>query len=219
MQIENRFVVPVAVDRAWAALLDVEQVVQCLPGASLTAVDGDRMSGSVTVRLGPVTMVYRGEAEFVVKDSAEKRLVMEGSGRDQRGAGNVKSSVEARLLPSDEGTEVWVVADLALTGKPAQLGRGVISQVSDRLVGEFASRLAVRLREAATPLPEGAQSAATADCAPVSPPQARSAPPPQEPELLDMLDLVDGKRGMRWAAGGFATLALLLAVRRRWRRS
>lgn len=217
MQIENRFVVPVAVDQAWEALLDVEKVVRCLPGASLSDVDGDRMLGSVTVRVGPVTMVYRGEAEFVVKDGAEKRLVMEASGRDQRGAGNFRSSVEARLVPSDGATEVLIATDLALTGKPAQFGRGVISQVSDRLVGEFASRLAAQLQEPTVQRTDGTRSADVAAPVPVVAPGDDPASLPPKP--LGLFDLVDERRVTRWTAGGFAALTLLLAVWRLRRRT
>jgi carbon monoxide dehydrogenase subunit G len=148
VQLENTFTVPVPVERAWAVLLDIERVAPCMPGATLTSADGDEFAGTVRVKLGPVSMTFKGSGRFVERDEAAHRVVISASGADSRGGGTARATVTALLVAADGGTEVKVVTDLDITGKAAQFGRGLIGDVSGRLIGQFATCLATQLASA-----------------------------------------------------------------------
>jgi uncharacterized protein len=145
MQLEHSFTVPVGVDEAWRVLLDIEQVATCMPGATLDSVDGDDFTGSVKVRVGPIGLVYRGKARFSEKDEAARRAVIDAQGKDARGNGTAAAHVAATLHPDGDSTTVEVVTDLNVTGKPAQFGRGVMADIGNKLIGQFADCLAGRL--------------------------------------------------------------------------
>ena len=147
MQLEHSFTVPVGVDEAWRVLLDIEQVATCMPGATLESVDGDDFTGSVKVRVGPIALVYRGKARFSEKDEAARRAVIDAQGKDARGNGTAAAHVAASLHPDGDTTMVEVVTDLSVTGKPAQFGRGVMADVGNKLIGQFADCLAGRLAQ------------------------------------------------------------------------
>jgi uncharacterized protein len=151
MRLEQSFVVPVGVERAWGVLLDVEGIAPCLPGASLTGFDGESFTGTVRVKLGPVSLTYQGKGHFVARDEVERRVMIEASGRDSHGAGTAATTVTASLYPDQAGTRVEVVTDLQITGRPAQFGRGMIADVSGKLLGQFAECLAERLTQAQAP--------------------------------------------------------------------
>ncbi|MBV9592874.1 MAG: SRPBCC family protein [Actinobacteria bacterium] len=146
MQLEHSFTVPATVEDAWRILLDIEQVAPCMPGAALDTVEGDEFTGSVKVKLGPIGLTYKGKASFVEKDEATHRAVLHAQGRDSRGNGTAAAKVTA-LLTSDDSTNtrVDVVTDLDITGKPAQFGRGVMADVGNKLIGQFADCLAGKL--------------------------------------------------------------------------
>ncbi|MGW3472303.1 SRPBCC family protein [Saccharopolyspora sp. NPDC000995] len=147
MQLEHEFVVPVNRTQAWAALLDVRQVALCMPGATLLDVDGDRFTGLVKVKVGPITVNYRGRAEFIERDESVFRAVLKANGREERGAGTAAATVTATLSELDsQSTKVKVLTDLDITGKPAQFGRGVIAEVGGAIVGQFADRLSKRIQ-------------------------------------------------------------------------
>jgi carbon monoxide dehydrogenase subunit G len=146
MRLEHEFVVPAPVDAAWAVLLDVPRIAPCLPGAALTEHDADSFAGTVKVKVGPITLTYRGKGRFVERDEAAHRVVIEASGRESRGSGTAGATVTATLAPDGPGTTVARVAiDLTVTGRPAQFGRGVLADVSGRLVDQFAGSLAKEL--------------------------------------------------------------------------
>ncbi|GAA1138988.1 SRPBCC family protein [Nocardioides aquiterrae] len=146
MKLQHTFVIPVARRDAWATLLDIGRVAQCFPGASLESVDGDEFTGSVKLKLGPITMTYAGRATFVEKDEAGYTLKVDASGRDKRGAGTARALVSAALTEDGaQGTTVALTTDLAITGKPAQFGRGVIEEVSSKILGQFAENLEASL--------------------------------------------------------------------------
>jgi len=153
VQLENTFTVPVPVDRAWTVLLDIERVAPCMPGATLTSVDGDDFTGTVKVKLGPVSMTFKGSGHFVSKDEAAHTVVFAASGADSRGGGTAKATVTATLVGEGGSTQVKVLTNLDITGKAAQFGRGLIGDVSGRLIGQFADCLAGKLAESAAPLP------------------------------------------------------------------
>ncbi|WP_367132926.1 SRPBCC family protein [Saccharothrix sp. HUAS TT1] len=148
MKLEHRFTVPAPVPDVWAALLDPEKVAPCMPGATLTGVDGRAFTGTVKVKLGPVTLLYKGTGEFTSVDERVRAAVLKASGKDTRGNGTASATVSVALTAAAGGTEVSVVTDLNVTGRPAQFGRGLISEVSGRLIGEFAECLATRLAPA-----------------------------------------------------------------------
>jgi carbon monoxide dehydrogenase subunit G len=142
MELENQFTVPVGVDATWKVLLDVERVAPCMPGASLDGVDGDEFTGTVKVKVGSITMTYRGKASFLEKDDAARRAVIKATGKETRGSGTVAATVTMSLAGDDTETSVTVRTDLTITGRPAQFGRGVMADVSASLVKQFAASLA-----------------------------------------------------------------------------
>src|SRR5258707_7136761 len=141
MELTNEFRVGVPVDDAWAILTDVERIAPCLPGAQLQEVKGDVYGGVVKIKVGPITAQYKGTASFVEKDDAAHRAVLRAEGRDTRGQGNANATITATLVSEGSGTKVTVVTDLAITGRAAQFGRGVMADVSTKLLGQFVSCL------------------------------------------------------------------------------
>ena len=145
MQLEHSFTVPAAIDDAWQVLLDIERVAPCMPGAALETVHGDDFTGTVKVKLGPIGLTYKGKASFVQKDEATHRAVIKAQGRDSRGNGTASATVTATLTEEGNSTKVEVTTDLDITGKPAQFGRGVMLDVGNKLIGQFADCLAGKL--------------------------------------------------------------------------
>jgi carbon monoxide dehydrogenase subunit G len=145
MELEHSFSVPVPVERAWNVLLDVERVAPCMPGATLDSVEGDSISGRIKVKVGPIQMTYAGTAKFTERDDAAHVVVLEASGKETRGAGTAAASVRSELTADGDATRVTVHTTLNVTGKPAQFGRGVMTEVSGRLIGIFASNMAAML--------------------------------------------------------------------------
>ncbi|MUL43890.1 hypothetical protein FZ103_22460 [Streptomonospora sp. PA3] len=164
-RLNNRFTVPVPVDQAWDVLLDVERVAPCMPGATLESVEGDSMTGKVRVKVGPITVTYRGEAHFTEVNADERRVELHAGGKEARGSGTASATVTARLHDQGDGTtEVTVDTDFTVTGRVAQFGRGVMADVSAKLVDRFAENLAAELvgpeREQVTAGRTGAEGAA-----------------------------------------------------------
>jgi carbon monoxide dehydrogenase subunit G len=147
VQLENSFTVPVPVDEAWRVLLDIERIAPCMPGAALDSVTGDDFTGRVKVKLGPINLTYQGKASFIEKDEAAHKAVIDARGKDQRGNGTAAAVVTARLKAEGAITRVDVLTDLNITGRPAQFGRGVMTDVGNKLLGQFADKLATQLGE------------------------------------------------------------------------
>ena len=145
MELSNEFAVGIGIEEAWALLTDVERIAPCMPGAELQEVDGDEYRGVVKVKVGPITAQYKGKATFVERDEAAHRAVLRAEGRDVRGQGNANATITATLVPEGEGTKVKVVTDLTITGRAAQFGRGVLADVSTRLLGQFVSCLETKV--------------------------------------------------------------------------
>jgi carbon monoxide dehydrogenase subunit G len=148
MQLEHEFTVPVGVDDAWRVLLDIERIAPCLPGATVTSVDGDEFTGNVKVKVGPITVAYAGSGRFLSKDDEKHVAVIEASGKETRGVGTARATVNATLYDDVPDTRVVAVTDLAITGRPAQFGRSVLADVGAKLVGQFAACLAEQLASA-----------------------------------------------------------------------
>ncbi len=245
MKLENRFTVPVPVDEAWRVLLDVERIAPCMPGATLTSVDGDAFEGKVKVKVGPINLTYGGKARFVSKDDATHVAVIDGSGKETRGTGTAKALITCRLIDKGDTTDVEVDTDLNVTGKPAQFGRGVLADVSSKLVDQFAACLSEEIRsgtptdapvpdpsvalgapgapamtdlsvEDASPLDPMA-SGATPAPPPVATPGPRAVPPRQSAEAIDLLETA-GAPVLKRLAPALAALAVLVLLVRRLRR-
>ncbi|MDD9369771.1 MAG: SRPBCC family protein [Acidimicrobiales bacterium] len=145
MELTNDFRVGVPVDTAWEVLNDLERIAPCMPGAQLQEVEGDEYRGIVKVKVGPVTAQYKGAARFVEQDAAAHKMVVRAEGRETRGQGNANATITAQLTADGDGTAVSVVTDLTVTGRVAQFGRGVMADVSSKLLGQFVDCLENKL--------------------------------------------------------------------------
>jgi uncharacterized protein len=176
MRLDHTFTVPVPVEEAWDVLLDVPRIAPCMPGAALTDFDGEGFNGTVKVKLGPIQLTYKGKGRLVERDEAARRVVIEASGRDVRAAGTAAATVTAVLAPDGDSTRVDVATELTVTGKPAQFGRGMLSDVSGKLLGQFADCLAGKLAASGSAPPAEPAPSPAAESAPL--PAAGSAPSP-----------------------------------------
>ncbi|HEX5917383.1 MAG TPA: SRPBCC family protein [Nocardioides sp.] len=239
MELNHRFTVPIGVEETWAHFNDIASVAECFPGAQVTEADEDSFSGSVKVKLGPIALQYNGSGTFVEKDAEAHRFVVDAKGKDKRGNGTAGAKVTVSMAEADGATDVSVETDLAITGKPAQFGRGVMQDVSDKLLGQFVACLEQRLAgpseapvsEASTeavvepppgPAPAPAASSARAAAAappPPPPPTPRPAPPPREPEALDLGSAVLPVLARSYWRQALAVVVVLLLLRRLLRRS
>jgi uncharacterized protein len=173
IELDNTFTVPVPPDQAWDVLLDVERIAPCMPGASVTSVEGDEVQGQVKVKLGPLSLAYKGTAKFVEKNAETRTIVLEASGKETRGSGTASANVQAVLKPGDAdgSTLVAIHTSLNVTGKPAQFGRSLLPEVSGKLIQQFATNLEAMINAdnapAETSAPEGTtdapESTGTAD--------------------------------------------------------
>jgi uncharacterized protein len=141
MELAHEFTVNAPIDRAWAVLTDIERIAPCMPGAELTEVDGDTYHGLVKVKVGPISAQYKGTASFVEKDEAAHRVVLKAAGRDARGQGNASALVTAVMTEQGEGTRVEIATDMTVSGRVAQFGRGVMGDVTARLLQQFVDNL------------------------------------------------------------------------------
>jgi len=141
MEMDHSFTVPVPPERAWDVLLDVERIAPCMPGASVDEFDGEVVTGRIKVKVGPVSLTYRGTAKFTERDPDAKVIVLEASGKETRGAGTASATVRATLEPGGEGTIATMHTTMNVTGRPAQFGRGVMVEVGGKLVEQFAQNL------------------------------------------------------------------------------
>jgi carbon monoxide dehydrogenase subunit G len=185
--------IPVPVDEAWKALLDIERVAPCVPGATLTGSEGDLHHGTVKVKLGPITLNYTGTVAFTSLDDARRVATMKASGREVRGGGTASAGITCSLVDRGGVTDVLVETDLAVTGKPAQFGRGALNDVAAGLIDRFADNLAAELG----PAPQTAEPASAV-------PSSGSAP-------VDLLK-VGGSVAYRRLGPGVLLLAPLLLL-------
>jgi carbon monoxide dehydrogenase subunit G len=162
IELDNSFTVPVPPEQAWDVLLDVERIAPCMPGASVTSVEGDEVTGQVKVKLGPLSLTYKGTAKFTEKDQENHTMALEASGKETRGAGTASATVHAGLKPADaEGqTTVSIHTSLNVTGRPAQFGRSLLPEVSGKLIAQFAANLEALITADGTAAGGGAGGAA-----------------------------------------------------------
>jgi carbon monoxide dehydrogenase subunit G len=203
MHLEHEFVVPVPVKQAWQVLLDVERIAPCLPGASVDSVQDDTFAGRVKVKVGPITVTYQGNATFTERDEASHRVTIKANGREARGAGTAAATVEAVLHDEGERTRVRVDTELAITGRPAQFGRGVMVDVSNKLLGTFADCLERTL--------------AAGQPAPAAPTVSRTEVERPTPEAIDLLETAGAPvlKRLLPAVAAVAVLVLLWRLLRR----
>ncbi|HWE54388.1 MAG TPA: SRPBCC family protein [Acidimicrobiales bacterium] len=227
MELSNDFRVGVSVPEAWKVLTDVERIAPMLPGAQLQEVEGDEYRGVVKVKVGPITAQYKGAATFLEKDEAGGKVVLKASGRDTRGQGNASATITATMEPDGDGTRVTVVTDLTVTGKVAQFGRGVLADVSGKLIGQFVDSLEADLSSnSAVADGPSSEDAPTTSSAPgtEAPSEAAGSGPRRidapEAEPLDLL-AVAGRSTLQRLIPVAGVVAVLLAVilRRRGRRA
>ena len=224
MKLEHSFSVPLPPDEAFLVLTDVARIAPCMPGASVQTVTGDEFTGTVKVKVGPITISYGGQARFLEKNAAERRVVIEANGKEARGGGTAQAIVTSILRSGEEGTVVDVVTDLAITGKPAQFGRGVMVDVGNKIIGQFADALAAELREARSAagggtLTSDGDAANLAGGAGAQPSILRTRP---TPEAIDLLSAAGGSAVKRLGSAVLAGLAIItfgLVKRRRNARS
>lgn len=184
MELRHSFTVPLGVEDTWTHFEDIAALAECFPGAVVTGVEGDTFSGTVKVKLGPIALQYAGSGTFVEKDDAAHRFVVEAKGKDKRGNGTAGATVTLVMSGDTVSTDVQVDTDLNVTGKPAQFGRGVMQDVSDKLLGQFVSCLEQRLAAPEPAAASGGDVAAepgtTAAGAPSVVPGSGSAPQADE---------------------------------------
>jgi hypothetical protein len=177
VELTNDFRVGVPVERAWELLTDVEGIAPCMPGAQLQEIQGDEYRGIVKVKVGPITAQYKGVARFLERDEAAHRAVLRAEGRETRGQGNANATITARLEAVGDATNVTVVTDLTITGRVAQFGRGVLADVSAKLLGQFVDCLESKLlaptpaATASESVTESASASETATSAPSTGPR------------------------------------------------
>lgn len=211
MELTHTFTVPAPVDETWTAFNDLERIAPCFPGASLTSVEGDEFGGSVKVRLGPISLQYNGSGQFVERDETSHRAVIAAKGKDKRGNGTASAKITAQLSADGDGTAVEVVTDLNITGKPAQFGRGVIQDVSDKLLGQFVDCIAGKLGA-------GVAEAEPQPTASTQPTATKPPPPVPEPAELNLMATaapVIAKRLAPYAIGMLVVIVLYKLIRRR----
>lgn len=216
MDLQNTFVVPADIDTAWKTLLDVEAIAPCMPGATLDSVDGDTITGKVKVKLGPVSMTYGGVANFIEKDEANHRAVIEGTGKETRGSGTAKAVVTTQLIAeAPDRTRVEVTTDLTVTGKPAQFGRGVMQDVAGRIIDQFSANLEALIAGGGKTEEPAAPSA---DGTPAPAPAPR--PLPQAADSIDLLGTAGApvmKRALPAILGLIAVIGIIWLIARRRR--
>jgi carbon monoxide dehydrogenase subunit G len=144
MQIQNKFQVPLPLAQAWVFLMNIEEVAPCFPGVTLTEiVDADTQKGKIRVKLGPVVMIFAGTVHFEYRDEANYAAEIKAAWREEKGRGTAATVTQFKLMPCDGGTEVSIDSDVQLAGQVAQYGRGLgmISEISEQLIAQFAANL------------------------------------------------------------------------------
>jgi carbon monoxide dehydrogenase subunit G len=244
MRLENAFTVPAPVEQAWSVLLDVERVAPCLPGAALEGGDGNEFAGTMTIKLGPVISRYAGTVRIEQADEGARRAVLRARARDARGDGTASATITTQLEPDGDGTRVQVVTDMQVSGPAAQFGRGVMQDVSGKLMRQFADCLADEIGAGGgrAPAGVGAGPAPASSVAPAAAPAiayeetrvgrlplgpagdaaiAAAAPLARERRTADVLDLGAASRGalvkraVSVVVAGAAAAAIAIWLRRR----
>jgi len=227
MELDHFFTVPVPPDRAWEVLLDVERIAPCMPGATVEEFDGEVVTGLIKVKVGPVSLTYRGTAKFLERDPDAQVVVLDASGKETRGSGTASATVRASLEPeaSGDSTRVVIHTTMNVTGRPAQFGRGVIAEVGGKLVAKFADNLAQLIAESngpsadSSPAEASTVAAAPAAVTPAAPSPVSSPAAPATPVSDDSLNLVRlvGPAILKRVVPVAAAVVILALIGRRFR--
>ena len=195
MELINTFEVSVPVETAWKVLTDVERIAPCLPGAQLQEIEGDEYRGIVKVKVGPIQAQYKGKATFLERDDVNFKAVLDAAGRDTRGQGNASAIITAQLEAAGQSTLVTVTTDLTVTGKVAQFGRGVLADVSAKILTQFVDNLEQTVLVDDSITAPAAEAPAAAPVASDAPPAASAEEAPTirkidqpEPEAINLLE-------------------------------
>ncbi|MGF7123619.1 SRPBCC family protein [Rhodococcus sp. AG1013] len=210
MKIADEFTVDAPIDRAWEVLTDLEGIAPLLPGATMTGREGDDYLGTVKIKVGPVTSEFAGRASFASKDEQSHTAVIDARGREKRGSGNAAATITARLHEDGGATRVTVDTDMKIVGKLAQFGSGMIAQVSEKLMGQFAASLEDKLAS------DSAEPAAPNDVVPIPMPVGSAAPPEVQP--IDLIELAGGstaRRALPWIVAVVAAVVVFTILRSR----
>jgi carbon monoxide dehydrogenase subunit G len=232
IELDNSFTVPVPPEKAWDVLLDVERIAPCMPGASVQSIsdDGNEIEGQVKVKLGPLSLTYKGTAKFTDKNQADQTIAIEATGKETRGAGTASANVTASLKPAEaDSTLVSIHTSLNVTGRPAQFGRSLLPEVSGKLIAQFASNLEALIssdnapaqEETATPEADGTAADSSGEAAPAA---AKPAPAPviKQEESLNAFKFVVIpvlKRVIPVAAAGAAIAVIIRRLTGRGKKS
>ncbi|HEY6491710.1 MAG TPA: SRPBCC family protein [Trebonia sp.] len=238
IELDNSFTVPVPPEKAWDVLLDVERIAPCMPGASVLSIsdDGNEIEGQVKVKLGPLSLTYKGTAKFTDKDQANHVIAIDATGKETRGAGTASANVQATLKPADTAgsTLVAIHTSLNVTGRPAQFGRSLLPEVSGKLIAQFASNLEALIssdnapttapEETATPESDGTAADSSGAATPAAPAAATPAPAPamKQEESLNAFKFVVVpvlKRVIPIAAAGAALAVIIRKLAGRGKKS
>ena len=224
MELHHEFSVPVPIERAWETLKDVESLAPCMPGAIVDDVrtgTGGKIDvdGRVKVKLGPISVTYSGTATFLDVDEAARRLVVKAAGKETRGSGTANATITAVLTDKGDSTSIVVTTELAITGKPAQFARGVMVDVSNKLLGQFVDCLSAKILNPEpgvdAPAEQSDPGQGEADGARAQPGQRWVGVRRQaEPEAIDLMGAA-GTPVLKRIAPIVVGIALLLLLRRR----
>lgn len=193
MRLENGFTVPAAPEQAWALLNDISRVVPCMPGAELKeVVDENTFKAHVHVKLGPISLTFAADIVREQVDEAGRVVTMTTKAREVKGRGGATATIESSLEPDGSGTKVTIVTELALSGTVAQYGRGIVADVSNQMVKQFAACIASRLAAGPEPAPTAPADPAAPSAAPAVPPATATARPAQPVQAVGGLSLAVG---------------------------
>ncbi len=221
MKLENEFTVKVPIETAWEVLTDIPGIAPCLPGARLTGQDGDVYSGKMKIKVGPVTAEYAGTADFIELDKEKRHVKIDAKGRDSRGSGNANAMITADMTAEGDYTKVVINTDLKIAGKVAQFGKGVIGDVSKKLIDQFVECIENKIAHlddegsAADVAAASAKTAAATSAPGVTAPIKRTFDEPEEEhEALDLMDAAGGAMIKRLApiGAGAALIALIIWI-------
>jgi len=219
MDLQNSFIVPSDIDTAWKQLQDVEGLAPCMPGATLTSHDGDDFTGSVKVKLGPVSMIFAGQARFVSKDEATHTVVIEGAGKETKGTGTAKGLVTAVLVQeAPDRTRADVNTEITITGKAAQFGRGVMQDVAARIIDQFSANLAALMTGGGAAAVAEAEAVAAGAAGTITAAPARPAELPHHEDSIDLLGTAGApvlKRAIPIAIGLAIVIGVIVWIARR----
>lgn len=215
MQIDTTFSLVAPIGRVWETLMDFEKVAGCLPGAKiLNKLSEDAYQVGMSVKLGPVTMQYKGLLTVIERNADEHRAVLGGKAQETRGQGTAEATVTLVLAEDGAATQGTVSADLALSGKAAAMGKGVIGSVTEQMMSLFADNLQAMLAEAAPPTPEPVTELVTELVTEPAAAEAEAELPAAVPEPVPAAAVVSGIEPAGTARPGTAPPAAPTAVRR-----